>query len=147
MKIYDFVSDREGNLNWRVIFLVPGERYGHNLSMVVGENRHIIEPIVRFYAYCEGYEKDFEAGYNYQLVAGYYLSTILGTDRYTSRPMDLALTGLNLVGYVPSWILSDTDMVGVIAWLLNITPDEYISKDKKEEMLVDLDGLLEEQQK
>lgn len=88
-----------------------GDRYGRDFCLTHDKED---EPLVEFY---DTRYPHTEYG---QFVSRYYVSTILGTDRYGSGE-----GGLMLDGGVPSWTVSAQDMDTVRAYLREQTTHSY----------------------
>ena len=139
-----------------VRILSRGDRYGLNDKLVYGEEK----PQVEFYDLHSANKKGF--GPNGQFVSRYYLSTLLGLDKYGGPPV-LDGEGLDLMGYEPVWKIPGKSMDRVRAVLqaessLFGTPQKHGGKsnpkknpapeacvkcedtEPMDKMLVDVDG-------
>lgn len=119
---------------FRVHLVHEGERYGANKSLVYGDSiSHSYPNIGEHENDCQKYGHGlplvefYDMGRNFflpegQLVTSYYLSTLLGMDKYDT---DIAeMSSLCLQGDIPAWTISGDDLK-TVAERLHAVRDAY----------------------
>jgi len=118
-------NDKGRNFNVRIVR--TGDRYGRDDCLTHGaeKNDKMVEgPMVEFYdATHEKSTKFTDFMGRGQFVSRYYITTILGKDRFANEGGEKD-TGLDLMGYEPVWKIDAKAMNLVRDWLDNQTEGE-----------------------
>lgn len=113
-------NDRGHNFNVRIVRV--GDRYGRDDCLVHGKEKSDLKdegPMVEFY---DAENEGAAFGTRGQFVSRYYITTILGLGKW--NPGEAKDTGLDLMGYEPSWKIDAKAMNLVRDWLDNQTEGE-----------------------
>jgi len=123
--ILRITNDKGRNFNVRIVRV--GDRYGRDDCLTHGAEKNDDPdegPLVEFYdAEHESNPKFTDFMGRGQFVSRYYITTILGKDRF-ARAGGEKNTGLDLMGYEPVWKIDAKAMNLVRDWLDNQTEGE-----------------------